>query len=125
MFTREGVLKLCGLGEPRWLAVPAPQEDGEPSVAADLTALGHLAASWAAATPAGKGGKTKALPDALQNILGRFHAEAESERYASAAALLEDLDRAGADVPANAAAWERFVRQVREESAATALRESA
>jgi len=125
VFTREGVLKLCGLGEPRWLAVPAPQEDGEPSVAADLAALGHLAASWAAATPAGKGGKVKPLPDSLQAILARFHAEAEEERYTSAAALLEDLDRAGADVPANATAWERFVRQVREESAATALRESA
>jgi hypothetical protein len=28
-------------------------------------------------------------------------------------------------VPANAAAWERFARQVREETVATALRESA
>jgi hypothetical protein len=123
VFTREGVLKLCGLGEPRWLAVPPPQGDEEPSIAGDLAALGHIAASWAAVAPSGKGRKAKGLPAVLQGILARFHHNDESQRYASAAALLEDLARAG--VPANAAAWERFVRQVREESAATALRESA
>ena len=125
VFAREGVLKLCGLGEPRWLAVPAPQEDGEPSVAGDLVALGHIATSWAAVTPAGKSGKNKGLPESLHTILARLHHENEAKRCTSAATLLEDLDRAGAGVPANAAAWERFVRQVREESADTALRESA
>jgi hypothetical protein len=125
VFTREGVLKLCGLGEPRWLAVPAPQEAGEPSVAGDLAALGHIAASWAAVAPTGKSGKARGLPAALQSILARFHHNDEAQRYTSAAALLEDLGRAGAGVPANAAAWERFARQVREETATTALRESA
>jgi chromosome segregation ATPase len=125
VFTREGVLKLCGLGEPRWLAVPAPQETGEPSVAGDLAALGHIAAGWAAVAPTGKSGKARGLPAALQSVLARFHHNDAAQRYASAAALLEDLGRAGAGVPANAAAWERFVRQVREEAAATALRESA
>jgi len=125
VFTREGVLKLCGLGEPRWLAVPPPQENGEPSIVGDLAALGHIAASWAAVTPAAKNSKSKALPSVLQAILTRFHQDDEAKRYTSASSLLEDLDRAGADVSANAAAWERFVRQVREESAASALRESA
>lgn len=126
VFTREGVLKLCGLGEPRWLAVPPPQEDEEPSPGRDLVALGHIAAGWAAATPVGKGGKAaKGLPAVLQNILSRFHHDDESQRYESAAALLEDLARAGAEVPANTAAWERFLRQVREEFAASSLRESA
>jgi chromosome segregation ATPase len=125
VFTREGVLKVCGVGEPRWLAVPPPQEDNEPSVAHDLSALGHIAAGWAAVTPASKGGKSKGLPAVLQSILGRFHHEDETQRYNSMAALLEDLERAGGAVPANTAAWERFVRQVREESAALALRESA
>ena len=41
------------------------------------------------------------------------------------AALLEELERVGGDVPANAAAWERFVRQVREQSAEPALRRTA
>jgi hypothetical protein len=124
VFTREGVLKLCGLGEPRWLAVPSPQEDSEPSIVGDVAALGHIAAGWAAAAPTGKG-KPRGLPAALQTILGRFHHEDETKRYSSAAELLEELEAASAAVPANAAAWERFVRQVREESAATALRESA
>jgi hypothetical protein len=125
VFTRDGMLKLCGLGEPRWLAVPPPQDSDEPSIAGDLAALGHIAAGWAAVTPTGKSGKNKGLPDKLHTILTRFHHENEAKRYSSAATLLEDLDRVGGDVPANAAAWERFVRQVREESADTALRESA
>jgi hypothetical protein len=122
VFTREGVLKLCGLGEPRWLAVPPPQEDDEPSVAGDLAALGHIAAGWAAVTATGK---TKGLPAVLQNVLGRFHHDDESQRYGSAVEILEDLERAVAETPANTAAWERFLRQVREESAASSLRESA
>ncbi|HEY7326269.1 MAG TPA: hypothetical protein VH592_01420 [Gemmataceae bacterium] len=122
VFTHEGVLKLCGLGEPLWLAVPPPQEAEEPSVARDLTALGHIAAGWAAVTPSSK---TKGLPVVLQNILSRFYHEDETRRYESAAALLEDLQSAGGAVPVNASAWERFIRQVREESAASSLRESA
>jgi hypothetical protein len=119
VFAPEGVLKLCGLGEPRWLAVPPPQEDTEPSAAGDLRSLGHIAAGWAAAA-----GKGKPLPEPLQAVLRRFQAE-PPEGYASAQELLDDLDRAGSQVPANAAAWERFVRQVREESADTVLRQSA
>jgi hypothetical protein len=122
VFTREGVLKLCGLGEPRWLAVPPPQEDDEPSVARDLAALGHIAAGWAAVTATGK---TKGLPPVLQKILSRFHHDDESQRYGSAAELLEDLQRASSETPANTAAWERFLRQVRDESTASILRESA
>jgi len=125
VFTREGLLKLCGLGEPRWLAVPPPQEDDEPSVARDLAALGHIAAGWAAIAPTSKSGKIKGLPAALQNILNRFHHQDESQRYGSAAELLEELTRASAQTPANTAAWERFVRQVRQESTASSLRASA
>jgi serine/threonine-protein kinase len=115
VLTPEGVLKVCGLGEPRWLAVPPPQEGGEPSAAADLAALGHIATGWASAK--------KPLPGPLQAILRRLQDAAAP--YASAQELLDDLDRAGAAVPANAAAWERFVRLVRDESAATPLRQSA
>jgi hypothetical protein len=115
VFTPGGVLKVCGLGEPRWLAVPPPQEDGEPSAAGDLEALGHIAAAWA-------NGKGKPLPEPLQAVLRRLCA---AGGYASARELLDDLDQAGAEVPANAAAWDRFVRQVRQELADTALRQSA
>ncbi len=119
VFTPEGVLKLCGLGEPRWLAVPPPQEEAEPSTAGDLEALGHIAAGWANGS-----GRGKPLPAPLQEVLRRLSA-AGPDAYASARDLLDDLDRAGAAVPANAAAWERFVRQVREESAESVLRQSA
>jgi chromosome segregation ATPase len=117
VFSPEGTLKLCGVGEPRWLAIPPPQEDGEPSVAADLTALGHIASGWATT------GKAKPLPEALQTVLRRLTGGAQ-RAFGSARDLLDDLDRAGADIPANAAAWERFVRMVREETDAP-LRQSA
>ena len=52
--------------------------------------------------------------EALEAIVGRLTAERPEDGYASAASLLEDLDRAGAEVPANAEAWERLLRHVRE-----------
>ncbi len=122
VLTADGTLKLCGFGEPGWLAEPPTADDGD--AAADLAALGRMAAEWAALLPSRKG-KTKPLPDALQAVLRRLTAEAPEERYPGAAALLEDLDRASADVPANAAAWERFLKQVREQAADTAVRLSA
>jgi chromosome segregation ATPase len=119
VFTPEGLLKLCSAGEPRWLAVPPPQEEeGEPSPHADVRALGHIAAGWATAAA---GGKVKPLPEALQEVVRRC----ATAGYASTQELLDDLDRASTAVPANAAAWERFIRQVREESSAAVLRQSA
>ena len=117
--TAEGVLKLCGLGEPDWLA----PERAEPPCD-DLEALGRIAAGWAALAGPRKG-KAQALPEPLQAVLRRLRAERPEERYAGAAALLEDLDRVSAAAPANAAAWERFVRAVREHAAPAALRQSA
>ncbi|HZY84267.1 MAG TPA: hypothetical protein VFE78_05525, partial [Gemmataceae bacterium] len=122
--TAEGVLKLCGLGEPDWLARPAPQ-GAEAPPADDLAALGRVAAGWAALAAPRKGGKSNPLPEPLQAVLRRLLADSADGRYANTAALLEDLDRASAAVPANAAAWERFVRAVREHAAPAALRQSA
>jgi hypothetical protein len=51
--------------------------------------------------------------------------EKVEERPASAAALVEALEKVRDEVPTNATAWERFVKAVREQSADTALRESA
>jgi chromosome segregation ATPase len=125
VLTAEGILKIRGLGEPPWLAIPAEAGDREATAEADLASLGAVAASWAAVSAPRKGAKPKPLPEELQAILARLTAENPAERYPSAAALLADLDRAGSAVPANNTAWERFVRQVREQSADTALRESA
>ncbi len=122
--TPEGIVKLCGLGEPRWLAA-APPADAEPDAAADLRALGRVAAGWAvSASAAPRKGKNKAMPEALDGVLARLTGQAEPP-YASAAELLEDLDRVSGEAPANATAWERFVREVREQAADAAWRRSA
>ncbi len=74
--TPEGVIKLCGLGEPCWLAV-APA-DAETDAAADLRALGRIAAGWSAsATAAPRKGKNKAMPEALEGVLARLTGQAE------------------------------------------------
>jgi hypothetical protein len=123
VFTADGVLKLCGFGEPGWLALEPPPDEADASVAADLAALGRCAAAWAAPVAEKKAPKPKPLPEALQTVLRRLTGSAEP--YPDAAALQANLEAAGAAVPPNAAAWERFVRQVREQSGAAPLRRSA
>jgi chromosome segregation ATPase len=126
LMTGAGVLKLDGLGEPAWLTTSADSATAvDPGPTGDLFALGVLAAEWAAGAAGRKGGKTKPLPGALQEVLSNLTADDPARWPASATALLADLERAAADVPANAAAWERFVRQVRDQSADPALRRSA
>jgi chromosome segregation ATPase len=125
LMTGVGVLKLCGLGEPVWLTAPSEGAAGEPGPAGDLLALGQVAADWAGTAAGRKGAKAKPLPGALQGVLVSLTADDPARRPESATALLVDLERAAADVPGNAAAWERFVRQVREQSTDPALRRSA
>jgi serine/threonine protein kinase len=122
VLTSDGVLKLCGLGEPRWLLHP-PQETVPETPALDLAALGRVAAEWAALATSGKGGKIKPLPEELQVIMARL--QLDEGGYSGATALLEDLDRVGTSVPASTTAWERLLRQVREASVPTGLRQSA
>jgi hypothetical protein len=120
--TGEGLLKIAGPGEPLWLL---GLEEHEESVQGDLRALGRIVSSWCTPSGVRKGPKTRPLPDALIAILYRLTAEGENT-CASAGELLEDLDRAGSDVPANAEAWERLLRYVREHATAEAmLRQSA
>src|SRR5262249_50544291 len=64
LLTGAGIVKLGGFGEPHWLTVPPRAEAGE-DPAADLLALGHIAAGWFAAGRR-KTGKGKALPAGLQ-----------------------------------------------------------
>src|SRR5262249_32695826 len=123
VLTGEGTVKLCGLGEPAWLGPSPGGKEGD--VAGDLLALGRIAAGWAALTSEQKTARKKPLPEGLQGVLHRLTTNEVEERYASAAALLEDLDRAGADVAANAAAWERLLREVREQAVEVGLRLSA
>jgi hypothetical protein len=120
LMTAEGTLKVTGLGEPRWLDLPTPLDAPEPTAADDLVALGSIAAGWAG-TVSNKKTKTKGLPEALLSVLQHL----QDGGYASAAALLEDLDRVSSDVPANGTAWERFVRQVRDGVDAAEMRRTA
>jgi hypothetical protein len=123
VLTGEGILKLCGLGEPSWLS-GAPGPEPQPFEATvDLADFGRIAANWAALAVRRKAAKP--FPEPLQAILQRLHTEA-AVRYPTAAALLEDLDQAGASVPPNAEAWDRLLRHVREHAAEEArLRQSA
>jgi hypothetical protein len=127
-----GILKLCGLGEPPWLAPQASSDTPQSDVGGDLAALGRIAATWlqpdvdsARGAVQRRTAKVKPLPEGLQRVLQRLRSENAAERYPSAAALLEDLDQAGADVPPNAAAWDRLLRFVRDEAAPGGLRLSA
>lgn len=116
VLTSEGVLKLTGLGEPAWLANGRPMQE-EPTPSDDLLALGEIVGGWAATI--GKA-KSKSLPPSLQGVLERLaHPE---QCYSTAADLLAALDALGEEIPANATAWERFVKQVREESVDLSLR---
>jgi hypothetical protein len=110
VLTPDGVVKLTGCGEPVWLTgVPS-----EPTPEADLIALGELAAGWSTAAPRRKSAKSaKPLPESLQQVLQRLRPDA-ADRYTSAAALLEDLERAGADVPDGTEAWEKLLKHATE-----------
>jgi hypothetical protein len=121
VLTPDGTLKLCGLGEPRWLAGVEGDEDESP--AGDLAAFGRIAAAWAALPPAGKS-RSKPLPAELQDVLARLTADDPARRFGSAQELLEELQRAGGGVPASATAWERLLDKVREQVPA-GMRQSA
>src|SRR5262249_5369994 len=121
ILTADGIVKLCGLGEPAWLA--ETPLTGDEDAAADLAALGRIAAGWVELGQRGAK-KVKPLPAALQALRERLTTSAAEQRYASAGALLEELDQA--DVPPNAEAWDRLLRHVREAlTAQMPLRRSA
>jgi hypothetical protein len=138
LLTGDGTVKICGLGEPAWLATlevraQDADEDASPRIlkvgetaADDLTALGQLASTWLALGARGKGAKTKAPPKPIQNILTRLQTEAKEQQYPGAAALLDDLDQAGGEVSHNPEAWDRLLAHIREQSLENAaLKQSA
>jgi hypothetical protein len=120
ILTPEGVLKLVGFGEPSWLADSASTDTPQ----SDVAMLGRLVAAWTE-TPSGRKPRTKPLPAGLQEMLNRLTATDPSPQFAGPADVLEALDRVSAEVPANAAAWERFVRQASEQATDAAVRLSA
>ena len=122
----EGILKLCALGEPRWLLVPPRTASAEDSVTGDLADLGRIAAGWAAVTVQRKGTKRKPLPEVLHTVLDRLTVAVDARRYFSASTLLEDLEKIAAGVPPNVEAWDRLLQDIRPQSTeGAALRQSA
>ena len=125
LLTSAGVLKLCGLGEPPWLS-SLPVAGAEADIASDVAALGTCAVTWAALAGPRRGAKSKVFTPSLQAIHDRLSSADADKRYPDVASLLADLDRAGSDLPANAEAWDRLLRYIRDnESEPAAMRRSA
>jgi len=122
--TPAGVVKLSGAAEPPWLAVP-PREIDESSVVGDLRALGEMIAAWSQPVSEQRGPKVKPLPTELQAIVQRLRGQEGVTPFTTTSELLEELDRAGASIPANATAWERFLKAIQEHSTTTPVRRSA
>ena len=120
LLTPQGVLKLCGAGEPSWL------HDVETELGAaedDLRTLGRLVAGWCSPSGVRKGSKARPLPERMVAIVDKLQSDVG---YASARALLDDLDHAGSEIPPNPEAWDRLLRYVRDHAMPEAtLRQSA
>jgi hypothetical protein len=129
LLTRSGVVKLIGIGEPPWLH--AGGADRESGVEEDLKALGHVALGWMQAGSRRKGFKPKPFPSGLVGILRGLGAAPDESGvplgvYPTAAALLEDLDRAAAELPADHGAWEKLLAYASENAGdGVILRQSA
>jgi chromosome segregation ATPase len=123
LLTPDGVLKVSGFGEPPWLLMTPASFGG--SAASDVLSLGVIACEWCAAARR-KAARGKPLPDALQMILDRMCMADGDRRLLSAAAVLDELEKAAAAVPANPEAWDRLVKHVKENAMPLAtLRQSA
>jgi serine/threonine protein kinase len=125
LLTADGVLKVGGFGEPSWLVEGAASQQAEMDVTVDLAALGRIAASWAASAPRRKGAKGRPIPASVQKILKGLGCYGHDPSYAEAAVLLEELDRLSGEQPTNPEAWDRLLHQVRDQAAASLLRQSA
>jgi hypothetical protein len=125
VLTEEGTLKIGGVGEPQWLGMPSVELGREPDVGTDLASLGRLVTGWAERMPRRKTAKTRAIPESVQDLLTRLNAETPENRYPDMATLLEELERAMADLPADAESWEILLQSVRDRDVEEELRESA
>jgi uncharacterized phage infection (PIP) family protein YhgE len=120
VLTVDGVLKVCGFGEPGWLIGTQFSTDA----VSDLQALAEIAATWCALGQ-NKASRGKPLPGVLQAVLDRLGASGEN-RLATASALLDELEKSAAQVPVNSEAWDRLLRHVKENATSLAmLRQSA
>jgi hypothetical protein len=115
VLTEQGTLRICGLGEPRWLfpeqELPKSGEIALSSAEQDLRALGLIAARWL--TTGERGPVAKSLLAALQQTVARLVSPQPRKRFASAKALLDHLAELRQQVPEDAAAREKLLALVR------------
>jgi hypothetical protein len=129
LLTRSGVVKLIGVGEPRWLQPGGA--DREPTVEDDLRALGQVALGWMQTGTRRRGARPRPFPPGLLDLLRGLGAAGEEGgvpggAYADATALLEDLDRVAGQVPADHGSWDKLLAFVAENAGdGTVLRQSA
>lgn len=105
--TPTGLVKLMNPSMPPWLS----GLDQEESPKSDLKALGRLARQWLSDENR-PGPKPKPLPAILGSILDRLEGMA-GPPIPTAVELADELDRAGSQVPGNAAALQRFLAEIR------------
>lgn len=121
LLTGDGMVKVCGFGEPHWLA---GRPVAAPDPTTDLAALGQIAAEWCAASKTTKS-RSKTLVEPLQSILTRLQAGAP-EQFRTAAALRDALDQNTRAVPSNPEAWDRLLHHAHAHATPQALlRQSA
>jgi chromosome segregation ATPase len=155
LLTSDGVVKIAGFGEPRWLTGNPKSEIRNPeqnltteitentetqssvlsvssvakyssNFAADVSDLSKIAAAWATPAAKKKGVRSKPFPKPLRKILDRLKSEDAEIRYSSANALLDDLAQATDHVPDNPEAWEKLLRHIRDQGKEdTPLKQSA
>jgi hypothetical protein len=121
VLTTAGMLKVTGFGEPPWLN-PGPVSPVEPSVAADLRALGQVAFGWSQlAAKVKKPAKAKPFPESLLAVVRRLEADPEppmadtvaaQRPYESAAELLAELNRVARETPFSDDAWDKLLKHV-------------
>jgi hypothetical protein len=124
VLTPDGTLKLCGFGQPDWLSpTESPYSQDEQG---DLQALSALVRGWAEPMAQRKGGKGRAVPESVVRFLRRLGSKDSKNTFESAAAMSEELEGLGEDVPPNAVAWKRLLQHVRDHGAEEPrLRQSA
>ncbi|HKA06541.1 MAG TPA: hypothetical protein VKD71_04735, partial [Gemmataceae bacterium] len=128
LLMRQGVVKLIGIGEPPWLH--AGGAGGVASIEEDLKALGQVASGWMQGGRR-KGVRPKPFPGALVDVLRGLGVAPEGGGvplavYPTAAALLEDLDKAARSVPSDQGTWEKLLAYVDENAGdGIVLRQSA
>ena len=122
LITPEGLLKVCGFGEPPWL-VGGVSATSDPTPSADLRALGRIAFGWSQlGQPAGRRRK-KPFPESLLAVVRRLEADAQTPMadtatgtspYRTAADLVADLARLATLFPCPTDTWDTLVRHAAE-----------